>query len=155
MLERVKGVAVNPVKKIRVFDFDDTLAKSNSQVKYTLPDGTTGSLNATEYAKRDQELKDKGAKFDFSEFSKVIDGKKGPLFNVAKKIAEARGNEDLFVLTARPADAAGPIQEFLKLAGVNFKKENIVGLGDGAAKAKADWILSKTKEGYNDFLFRR
>ena len=153
MLERVKGVAVNPVKKIRVFDFDDTLAKSNSQVKYTLPDGTTGSLNATEYAKRDQELKDKGAKFDFSEFSKVIDGKKGPLFNVAKKIVEARGNEDLFVLTARPADAAGPIQEFLKLAGVNFKKENIVGLGDGTAKAKADWILSKTKEGYNDFYF--
>ena len=45
-------------------------------VKYTLPDGTTGSLNAAEYAKRDQELKDKGAKFDFSEFSKVIDGKK-------------------------------------------------------------------------------
>ena len=145
--------SVDPVKKIRVFDFDDTLAKSNSQVKYTLPDGTTGSLNATEYAKRDQELKDKGAKFDFSEFSEVINGKKGPLFNVAKKIADARGNEDLFVLTARPADAAGPIQEFLKLAGVNFKKENIVGLGDGTAKAKADWILSKTKEGYNDFYF--
>jgi hypothetical protein len=145
--------SVDPVKKIRVFDFDDTLAKSNSQVKYTLPDGTTGSLNATEYAKRDQELKDKGAKFDFSEFSKVIDGKKGPLFNVAKKIADARGNEDLFVLTARPADADNAIQKFLSLAGINFKKENIVGLGDGTAKAKADWILGKTKEGYNDFYF--
>ena len=145
--------SVDPVKKIRVFDFDDTLAKSNSQVKYTLPDGTTGSLNATEYAKRDQELKDKGAKFDFSEFSKVIDGKKGPLFNVAKKIANARGNEDLFVLTARPADAADAIQKFLSLAGINFKKENIVGLGDGTAKAKSDWILGKTKEGYNDFYF--
>jgi len=145
--------SVDPVKKIRVFDFDDTLAKSNSQVKYTLPNGTTGSLNATEYAKRDQELKDKGAKFDFSEFSKVIDGKKGPLFNVAKKIADARGNEDLFVLTARPADAADAIQKFLSLAGINFKKENIVGLGDGTAKAKADWILGKTKEGYNDFYF--
>ena len=140
-------------KKIRIFDFDDTLAKSNSQVLYTLPDGTTGKLNATEYAKRDQELKNKGATFDFSEFSKVIDGKKGPLFEVAQKINAARGNEDLFVLTARPADVAGPIQEFLKLAGLDFKKENIIGLGDGTAQAKADWVQGKVDEGYNDFYF--
>ena len=142
-----------PVKKIRIFDFDDTLARSNSQVLYTLPNGTKGKLNATEYAKKDEELKEQGAEFDFSEFSKVIDGKKGPLFNVAKKIADAKGNEDLFILTARPADAAGPIQEFLKLAGLNFKKDNIVGLGDGAPQAKANWVLSKTAEGYNDFYF--
>ena len=141
------------VKKIRIFDFDDTLAKSNSQVLYTLPDGTTGKLNATEYAKRDQELKDKGATFDFSEFSKVIDGKKGPLFEVAQKINAARGNEDLFILTARPADSAGPIQEFLKLAGLDFKQENIIGLGDGTAQAKADWVQGKIDEGYNDFYF--
>ena len=31
--------------------------------------------------------------------------------------------------------------------------ENIVGLEDGRPKAKADWILSKVAEGYNDFLF--
>ena len=141
------------VKKIRIFDFDDTLAQSNSQVLYTLPGGTTGKLNATEYAKRDQELKDKGATFDFSEFSKVIDGKKGPLFEVAQKINAARGNEDLFVLTARPADSAGPIQEFLKLAELDFKKENIIGLGDGTAQAKADWVQGKIDEGYNDFYF--
>ena len=141
------------VKKIRIFDFDDTLARSNSQVLYTLPDGTTGKLNATEYAKRDQELKDKGATFDFSEFSKVIDGKKGPLFEVAQKINAARGNEDLFVLTARPADSASSIQEFLKLAGLDFRKENIIGLGDGTAQAKADWVQGKIDEGYNDFYF--
>ena len=44
-----------------------------------------------------------GAIFDFSEFSKVMDGKKGPLFEVAKKIAQARGTKDVFVLTARPS----------------------------------------------------
>ena len=112
-----------------------------------------GKLNATEYAKRDQELKDKGATFDFSEFSKVIDGKKGPLFEVAQKINAARGNEDLFVLTARPADSASSIQEFLKLAGLDFKKENIIGLGDGTAQAKADWVQGKIDEGYNDLYF--
>jgi len=145
--------APQEVKKIRIFDFDDTLAKSNSQVLYTLPDGTTGKLNATEYAKRDQELKDKGATFDFSEFNKVIDGKKGPLLEVAQKINAARGNEDLFILTARPEEAAGAIQEFLKLAGLDFKKENIIGLGDGTAQAKADWVQGKINEGYNDFYF--
>lgn len=141
------------VKKIRIFDFDDTLARSNSQVLYTLPDGTKGRLNATEYAKQDKKLKEKGAEFDFSEFSKVIDGKEGPLLEVAKKINAARGNEDLFVLTARPADSAGPIQDFLKSVGIEFKKENIIGLGDGTAQAKADWVQSKIDEGYNDFYF--
>ena len=33
-------------KKIRVFDFDDTLARTKSNVLYTMPDGTTGSLTA-------------------------------------------------------------------------------------------------------------
>ena len=31
-----------PVKKIRVFDFDDTLAQTKSDVLYTMPDGTEG-----------------------------------------------------------------------------------------------------------------
>ena len=151
--QRISFQEATEVKKIRIFDFDDTLAQSNSQVLYTLPDGTKGKLNATEYAKQDKELKEKGAEFDFSEFSKVIDGEEGPLLGVAKKINAARGNEDLFVLTARPADSAGPIQDFLKSVGIEFKKENIIGLGDGTAQAKADWVQSKIEEGYNDFYF--
>lgn len=142
-----------PVKKIRVFDFDDTLARSKSQVIYEMPDGTTGKLNATQFAERAGELQAEGATFDFSEFSKVIEGKKGPLFEVAKKINEARGNEDLYILTARPADAAGPIYEFMKANGIEFKQENIIGLGDGTAAAKGRWITSKAAEGYNDFYF--
>ena len=41
-----------PIKKIRVFDFDDTLARTKSNVLYTMPDGTTGKLTAEEFAKR-------------------------------------------------------------------------------------------------------
>ena len=36
---------------------------------------------------------------------------------------------------------------------VDFKKENIIGLGDGTAQAKADWVQGKINEGYNDFYF--
>ena len=188
-------------KKARVFDFDDTLARSNSKVLVEMPGpeidpamldvaarrkfrkefenkpsfqqnfknlteaqklkvleefpgtGRTFKINATEFAEKSAQLEKEGAKFDFSEFSKVIDGKKGPLFDVAKTIANKRGTEDLFVLTARPQDAAGPIREFMKALGIDIPLSNITGLADGKASAKGRWIMGKVSEGYNDFYF--
>ena len=142
-----------PVKKIRVFDFDDTLATTKSNVLYTMPDGKTGSLTATEFAKKAGEMEAEGAEWDFSEFSKVMKGAKGPLLDVAKFINDAKGERDVFVLTARPADAAGPIKEFLDSMGLNIPLENITGLGDGTPEAKARWMVDKAAEGYNDFYF--
>ena len=110
-------------------------------------------INATEFAEKSEVLISEGAKFDFSEFSKVMDGKKGPLFDVAKKIQDARGSEDIFILTARPADAAGPIKEFLNSIGLDVPLKNITGLGDGSPQAKAGWVVGKASEGYNDFYF--
>ena len=146
----------NPNKKpkgISVFDFDDTLARTKSNVLYTMPDGTKGKLNATEFAKKSEALEAKGAEFDFSEFSKVVKGKLGPLFSEAKKKEGKYTNKDLFVLTARPANSARAIYEFLKSEGLEIPIDNIVGLGDGAAKAKAEWMVGKVAEGYNDFYF--
>ena len=188
-----------PVKKIRVFDFDDTLAKSKSKVIVTLPfldaknemtdvvarrmfreefknlpsfkqnfnslnaeqqkqvlqsiPGETIKINATEFAKQAADLEAAGATFDFTEFSKVVEGKKGPLFEVAKTIQDKRGSEDIFVLTARPQEAAKPIQEFLASIGLNIPLQNITGLADGKPQAKADWMINKFAEGYNDFYF--
>ena len=136
-----------------MFDFDDTLARTNSKVLYTNPDGTTGSLDAATFAKEAGRMEAEGVVWDFSEFSKVVDGKKGPLFEVAKIIADKKGTKDVFVLTARPQDAAGPIQEFLSGLGLDIPIENITGLSNGAPKAKADWMISKIAEGYNDFYF--
>ena len=47
ILRKAKVIASNdkaPVKKARVFDFDDTLAKTNSKVIYTLPDSCSSCL---------------------------------------------------------------------------------------------------------------
>ena len=110
-------------------------------------------INATQFAEQASDLEAQGAEFDFSEFSKVIDGEKGPLFSVAEKIAKARGTDDIFILTARPAEAAGPIQAFMKANGIDLKIQNIVGLGNGTAAAKGRWIAGKAAEGYNDFYF--
>ncbi len=142
-----------PVKKIRVFDFDDTIATSNSLVFYTKVDGTKGKLTADEFATKGFDLINEGAVMDFTDFNLVRDGKRGPLFNVAKKIKQARGNEDLFILTARAPESKDAIYEFLKAEGLEFKKENIVGLGNSTGEAKANWIIDKAAEGYNDFYF--
>ena len=141
------------IKKIRIFDFDDTLAQTKSNVLYTMPDGTTGKIDAGTFAKDAGKMEAEGAVWDFSEFSKVMNGKKGPLFDVAKKIQDVRGSEDIFVLTARPQDADGPIKEFLASLGLNIPLKNITGLADGRPKAKADWMIGKFAEGYNDFYF--
>ncbi len=196
---RVARKLNNPVKKARIFDFDDTLARSNSKVIVTMPflergsemadiiarrlfkkefenlpsykqtfnsltdqqqikvlqqiPGAVTEINATQFAEQAGDLEAQGATFDFSQFEKVIDGKKGPLFKVAENIANARGTEDIFILTARPQAAAGPIQEFMKALGINIPLGNITGLGDGKASAKGRWVASKAAEGYNDFYF--
>jgi predicted kinase len=112
-----------------------------------------GRLTAEEFAKQGKDLVDQGFVMDFSDFNIVREGERGPLFDVAKKIRDARGNEDLFVLTARAPESADAIYEFLKSEGLEFKKENIVGLGNSTGAAKANWVVDKAAEGYNDFYF--
>ena len=140
-------------KGISVFDFDDTVGLTSGSVLYTMPDGSTGKLNAEEFAKEGGNMLDAGAVFDFSEFSKVVDGKPGPMVEKMKKMIGKFGPENFFILTARPANAAGPIHEFLSSIGINIPLENITGLGNSTAQAKADWMTAKAAEGYNDFYF--
>ena len=148
-------IANNPnkeVKKIRVFDFDDTLATSKNIV-IAKKEGKTIKLNAEDFAKKGLELKEEGWEMDFSDFNKVTEGGRGPLFDIAERIKNARGNEDLFVLTARAPESREAIYEFLKNEGLEFKKENIIGLGESTGEAKARWLVGKASEGYNDFYF--
>ena len=140
-------------KGITILDFDDTLATSSSLIRYTRPDGTTGTLTPEQYASTYEDLLGLGYKFDFSEFNKVVDGKPAPLLNKAKKLAGKFGTKDMFILTARPPQSAPAIQEFLKANGLNIPLENITGLGNSTADAKALWVLDKAAEGYNDFYF--
>jgi hypothetical protein len=142
-----------PVKGISVFDFDDTLATSKSMVGVTMPDGTETKIDATEFAKRGEELLKQGAEFDFSDFSKVVDGEPGPLITKLDKAIKKFGNKDVFVLTARPANSASAIHEFLKGLGYEIPLENITGLANSAPEAKAQWMVDKAAEGYNDFYF--
>ena len=148
-----KSRVVNDAKGITVLDFDDTLATTKSLVKFTRPDGTTGTLNAEEYASTYEDLLDQGFTFDFSDFNKVVKGKIAPLFQKALKLQGKFGPENMFVLTARPPQAAKAIFDFLKANGLNIPMKNITGLANSTAEAKALWVADKVGEGFNDFYF--
>ena len=140
-------------KGISVFDFDDTVGLTSGSVLYTKEDGTKGKLNAEEFAKEGGKLLNEGVTFDFSEFSKVVDGKPGPMVEKMKKMIGKFGPENFFILTARPANSAEPIHQFLSSIGIDIPLENITGLGSSLAQSKADWMVGKATEGYNDFYF--
>jgi len=144
---------VNDPKGITVLDFDDTLATTKSLVKYTTPEGETGTLNAEQFANSYEGLLDKGYVFDFSDFNKVVKGKLAPLFQKAIKLQGKFGPENMFVLTARPPAAQKAIFDFLKANGLNIPLKNITGLGNSTAEAKALWIADKVGDGFNDFYF--
>ena len=148
------------IKGISVFDFDDTLAKTKEKVivhmPYYAPGSTTEAtmeLTPAEFALEAERLEKLGASFDFSQFENVIGAKKGPLADLALKRQGKFGSGDIFILTARPQSAAPGIKTFLDGIGLNISLKNIIGLEKGTPKAKADWIITKAAEGYNDFYF--
>ena len=139
---------------ISVFDFDDTLARTKEKVIVNMPDGSIDEISASEFAKTAGDLQSQGAEFDFVNFENVAkETKEGPLADLARKRQDKFGSGDIFILTARPNSAGPAIQQFLKSIGINIPLKNITGLEDGSSQAKADWVLNKTAEGYNDFYF--
>ena len=81
--------------KARIMDFDDTVVKTKSNVLYTLPNGKQGNLDAAQFAKQFSKLEKAGATFDYSEFSKVKNGTKGPLADLMKRFTEAKGKRSI------------------------------------------------------------
>ena len=133
-------------KKLRVFDFDDTLVKSNSKV-YVINKGKKKTLTPGQFAIYKQKS---GDEFDFSDFDKVIEPKQiKAMFKVFKNIYKASGSRRLTILTARAAYK--PVRKFLK--DVGFTDVYVVALGDANPQKKADWIESQIKKGYDDILF--
>jgi hypothetical protein len=133
-------------KKLRVFDFDDTLVKSNSKV-YVNNNGAKTTLSPGQFAVY---KKKSGDEFDFSDFDKVIQPKQiKAMFNVFRNIYKASGSRRLTVLTARAAYK--PVRKFLKDSG--YSDVYVIALGDANPKKKSDWIQSQIEKGYDDILF--
>ena len=133
-------------KKLRIFDFDDTLVKTKSNIYIKHKDGKDSKLTPGEYAI--YEPKD-GDKFDFSDFEKVKQPQeiKG-VTRLLKNIVRVGGSE-IVILTAR--SAYKPIKDYLSDIGLD--KLFVVALADSDPQKKADWIENKIKDGVKDVFF--
>ena len=135
-------------KKLRVFDFDDTLVKTNSFIYVTHKDGKKSKLTPGQYAVYKEKP---GDVFDYSDFQRVTEPKliKG-YFELLKRMSAADSGRTIYILTAR--SAYKPVYDFIRSLGI--RNLMVVALGDSNPEKKADWIEAKVKdEGYDDVFF--
>lgn len=134
-------------KVLRVFDFDDTLAKSVSYIYVKHRDGSETKMDPAEYAKYEPK---QGDSFDFKDFNRMLNSPQVIKKNMAllQKMLSS-GHKKVTILTAR---ALGfPIRKFFKdKYGLDVY---VVALGDANPQAKADWIEKHIKSGYTDIAF--
>ena len=134
-------------KKLRIFDFDDTLVKTKSHIYITGKDGKKSKLTPGEYAV--YEPKD-GDNYDFSDFEQVKQPQeiKG-VTKLLKTVVTAEGERKVVILTAR--SAYKPVKDYLQ--DIGLEGIYVVALASNNPQDKADWIEDKIKSGYNDVFF--
>jgi len=134
-------------KVLRVFDFDDTLAKSVSYIYVKHKDGSETKMDPAEYAKYEPK---QGDSFDFRDFNRMLNNPQVIKKNMAllQKMLSS-GHKKVTILTARTLGF--PIRKFFKdKYGLDVY---VVALGDANPQAKADWIEKHIKSGYTDIAF--
>jgi hypothetical protein len=141
--------------KLRVFDFDDTIAKSDSKIYITTDNGKEIIMTPEDYAthKVNPEYE-----YDFSEFDEVINPREiVQITNVIRNVlnAEERKPEgrEIAILTARDPAAEGPIKDYIESIGLDTSKITFELLATSDPQAKADWIENRIVNGAVDVLF--
>ena len=142
-------------KGMSTFDFDETLIidGENFVVATDHKTGEKINIKSGDWPTKGPELAEQGYEFNFDDFVNIRGGVDGPLLQKMKNQIDKYGPQNVFVLTARPQEAATAIDGWLKSKGINIPFENITGLADSRGEAKADWMLEKFAEGYNDMYF--
>ena len=139
-------------KILSVFDFDDTLAKTDSWIYVKMPNGKEKKLDPAEFAvyrpKKDEE-------FDFRDFDRQLRNPRIIKKNVdllkrqlEKAKRTSRGARKVTILTARALGA--PVNHFFKTIGLDVYT---VALGSADPQHKADWIEKQIKKGYETVYF--
>ena len=134
------------VKKLRIFDFDDTLIKVNSSI-HVKNNKKKFILTPAEFAVYNPK---KGDVFNFKEFDAIIKTF-APIqtnLKLLKQSAESPTTKTT-ILTARLLGY--PVKYFLKK---NFGLDiYVIALGSSDPQKKANYIEKEIKKGYNDIVF--
>ena len=151
----LKNKRINKAVGMSTFDFDETLIIDGENFVIATHPKTKEvvKIKSGEWPIKGPELAEQGFNFNFDDFVNVRGGIDGPLLQKMKNQVEKYGPNNVFVLTARPQNSDVAIHEWLKSKGINIPFKNITGLADGRGQAKANWMLEKFAEGYNDMYF--
>jgi len=135
--------------KLRAFDFDDTLVKTNAKVHVTKSiNGRKITMTPGEYALYKP---DEGDIFDFQDFESPITNAvelKKYMDLMRKVLASPDRDRRTVVLTAR----ANPkvVYDFLMKLGIRVP---VIAVGSSDPMKKAEWIEQQIADGYDDIYF--
>ena len=130
---------------LHIFDFDDTLVRSDSMIRITHPTGDQEVLSSEEYAKYTPTGEEH---FDFSDFDaypanpRIIE----EVFAELRAAIALDGPKSVVILTARGNPQ--PVQEFL--SDNNIRGVEVQALGDPNPMVKAHYVLDRVKNGEFD-----
>ena len=142
--------------KLRVFDFDDTLAVTDADVKVFRPDGSTFVLSPSEYAVYEpvaeynpatrEYINSKDEVFDFSEFDRLINPRQvEQVARIMQKVVDAEmrdgAGRKIAILTARAPSAGEDILDFIQnVLQIDASMFELITLGTSDPQAKKRWI---------------
>ena len=159
--EKMRARTVD-LNKAYVFDFDDTLVKTDAKVHIYKNGRKIKSLTPEEYNFYTPSKGESTNMDDFVDPRIIMNAKKYKMWPALKNIDMAkksgRSNSEIFILTARSPKAQLPIHNFLTREGIEMPLENVITLGrdDGeyydiaGAKEK---VLSDMADKYDQVLF--
>jgi phosphoglycolate phosphatase-like HAD superfamily hydrolase len=145
--------------KLRVFDFDGTLATSKSKVKLTRADGTKTMLNPHEFATYELQSGEEYGPDAFEEFDTLIDPQPiDEIINIMRAVIEKERNDPegrkIAILTARTPTSKQAISDFLEEHGLDMGMVDFVALSDGDPNQKRAWIENEIRHGgFTDIEF--
>lgn len=144
---KLKSLVEFKGKTLHVYDFDDTLAKSEALIYVHKNDGNTVTLTPEEFAVYEEQP---GDKFDFSDFNRMLRNAK-PISRNVKMIHKSLSDPTVktTILTARAI--AFPIRHYFKKTfGI---EPYVVAVGSSDPMKKANWIEKHLRKGYNNVFF--
>lgn len=122
-------------RKLRIFDFDDTLVTTRSLIHVTTAGGERFDLTPGEYAVYE---KQPGDVMDYSDFSRLIEPDEIVWTGRILRNLVRKGSE-VVILTARAWSE--PVQQFLSDAGL--PQLTVVALADSDPRRKAEYVARR------------
>jgi len=123
-----------------IFDFDDTLAMTNSHVRVIRIDGSIDRLDSRQFAK--YRYAD-GDQLDFSEFTKADGTLIEDTVDAMENAISLSGIQNVYIVTARAQ--AEPVEEFLEAMGVSVPEV----VATAGSEGKALWLTRQLE--MNDY----